>query len=49
MQIMSGLNLGLAAADAYYRADDARVLREQRERRFGDDLYYLFVPGQRAL
>lgn len=34
---MSGLNLGLAAADAYYRADDARVLREQQRERFGWD------------
>lgn len=34
---MSGLNLGLAAADAYYKADDARVLREQQRERFGWD------------
>lgn len=37
---MSGLNLGLAAADAYYRADDARVLREQQRERFGWDKQY---------
>ena len=43
------LNLGLAAADQYFKADDARVLRNQFERRFIGDLHHLFVPGQRAL
>lgn len=31
------LNLGLAAADSYFKADDARVLREQQRERFGWD------------
>ena len=31
------LNLGLAAADQYFKADDARVLREQQRERFGWD------------
>lgn len=31
------LNLGLAAADAYFKADDGRVLREQQRERFGWD------------
>lgn len=34
---MSEINLGLASADAYFKADDARVLREQQRERFGWD------------
>lgn len=31
---MAGINLGLAAVDQYYKADDARVLREQQRQAF---------------